>query len=346
MTLTLTLIVHRSPTRPAVRPERESSADRGAGAARIASPVPDDADPPTEVADVRMSDDDVVEWFDGTGWKPYRELSDPKIPPVWVFRGSSKGGGRMAEPPAANPETAAPEAPTSTRTDPLPSPLDAVPDTRATARWTIGAVSAVGALLVGGAPLTAVGRIDDVGDLLAIAGGMLIVIVSLGWAVWQTAEALTPALTTVEILRDRRLSDLRAQVARSPSTYFGPFGDTWDGLARGLQEHRRVAVNLRAGADQETDSHRRGRWTAALAAAEANVALAEQLMNRLAALVHVWRIRAAVRRARSHTLLAMIGVSVGAILILTATADNPGRGHPADRVMPGRCATASPTQSR
>jgi hypothetical protein len=78
--------------------------------------VPDDADPPAEVADVRMSDDDVVEWFDGTGWKPYRELSDPKIPPVWVFRGSSKGGGRMAEPPAANPETAAPEAPTSTRT--------------------------------------------------------------------------------------------------------------------------------------------------------------------------------------------------------------------------------------
>lgn len=207
--------------------------------------------------------------------------------------------------------------------DTIPSPLEAIPDMRAAARWTIGAVAAVGALLVGGGSLTAVGRIDDVGDLVAFAGGTLIVIVAVGWAVWQTAEALTPPLTTIEVLQDKRMSDLRIQIARSPSTYYGPFGHSWRELSGELRRHREIAGNLRSAHANETDPSRQTQWAAALVAAEANIALANLLQNRLISLIHVWHIRTVVRRARLHTLIAMLIVAVGAILLLTATIDNP-----------------------
>ncbi|MFN2494809.1 MAG: hypothetical protein ABR608_02705 [Pseudonocardiaceae bacterium] len=148
-------------------------------------------------------------------------------------------------------------------------------------------------------------------------------IVAIGWAVWQTAEALTPHLTTIETLQDKRMSGLRIQIAHSPSVYFGPFGHSWQELSGELRRHREIAANLRSAHASETDESRRARWTAALTAAEANIALATHLHYRLLSLIHVWQIRSAVRRARLHTVIAMLVVAVGAILFLTATADNP-----------------------
>ncbi len=227
----------------------------------------------------------------------------------------------MSDPSVPDPRTAPQAGPTSSSADTIPSPLEAIPDMRAAARWTIGAVSAVGALLVGGAPLAAVRRIDDAGDLVAFTSGMLIAVVAVGWAVWQTAEALTPPLTTLETLQDERMADLRSQIARSPSTYYGPFGHNWQELSDELRRHREIAANLRSAHANETDQSRRTQWAAALSAAEANIALAMRLQNRLISLIHVWQIRLAVRRARLHTLIAMLIVSAGAVLILTATTD-------------------------
>lgn len=234
----------------------------------------------------------------------------------------------MSDRSVQDPGTAPQAGTTSSGSDTIPSPLEAVPDMRAAARWTIGAVAAVGALLVGGGSLTAVGRIDDAGDLVAFASGMLIVIVAVGWAVWQTAEALTPPLTTIETLQDKRMSDLRIQIARSPFTYYGPFGHSWGELSGELRRHLEIAENLRSAHANETDPSRRTQWAAALAAAEANIALAKHLQTRLLSLIHVWRIRSAVRRARLHTLIAMLLATAGAILLLTATTDNPIPGAP------------------
>lgn len=181
----------------------------------------------------------------------------------------------------------------------------------------------VGALLVGGAPLTATGRIDGVGDLIAFATGILVVILAAGWAVWQTAEALMPPLTTMETLYDERLSDLRARLERSPSTYFGPFGRNGRELAAELQRHRIIAANLRSAHANDADADRRARWADALAVAEKNIAHALSLQNRLVSLVHVWQIRSAVRRARVHTLVAMLLVAAGAMFVVVATTNNP-----------------------
>ncbi|MFN2494808.1 MAG: hypothetical protein ABR608_02700 [Pseudonocardiaceae bacterium] len=63
------------------------------------APSSEATDLPTKVNDVRISDNGVVEWFDGVGWKPYRELPgstthDPII--SLVFRGSGNGDDRDA----------------------------------------------------------------------------------------------------------------------------------------------------------------------------------------------------------------------------------------------------------
>ncbi len=55
------------------------------------SGIPDAADPPAKVNDVRMSDNGVVECFDGVAWMPYRELPDPEPIIPLVFRGSNNG---------------------------------------------------------------------------------------------------------------------------------------------------------------------------------------------------------------------------------------------------------------
>jgi hypothetical protein len=50
------------------------------------------------------------------------------------------------------------------RIDSLPSPLDAVDDLRAAARWTIAAAGAVGAALISGGSLVAVGKVHGLGN--------------------------------------------------------------------------------------------------------------------------------------------------------------------------------------
>lgn len=212
-----------------------------------------------------------------------------------------------------------PPSPPANSTESLPSPLEAIADMRAAARWTVGAVSIIGALLVGGGPLRAIGRIDGVGDFVTFAIGILLVILAAGWAVWQTGEALTPPLTTIETLQDKRLSGLRIELDRSPSTYFGPFGRNWRELAAELQRHHSIAANIRAAYTSETDPKQRARWADALTAAEKNIAHAVGLQNRLISIIHVWQIRWAVRRARIHTLIAMLVVAAGAMLVLVAT---------------------------
>jgi hypothetical protein len=106
----------------------------------------------------------------------------------------------------------------------LPSPLDAVDDMRTTAKWIIGAVAAVGAALLGGAPLAAAGRIHGFGHAAEAFCGLAIALAGVGWAIWHTTDALIPPVTTLTALETPQLAELRAQIAAEPSAFFGSFG--------------------------------------------------------------------------------------------------------------------------
>jgi hypothetical protein len=224
--------------------------------------------------------------------------------------------------------------------DRLPSPADAVADMRATARWTIAALAGVAALLLGGAPLTAVGKISHLGDAMLAYVGLVIALGGVGWAIWQTGEALMPRVATLADLDDPELADLRATMAKDPTAFYGPFqecqgdgaqgvgrhgrkdpnGATYhDGLRRAAARHGVVAAKLAVKAAAEEDPVRSRLLAQALEDARANAELAERLQRQLVEFVHAWKVRAAVRRARVHTLAAAAVIALGAVLFLSAT---------------------------
>jgi hypothetical protein len=205
---------------------------------------------------------------------------------------------------------------------------------RATARWTVAGAAGVGALLLGGAPLTAIGKISDAGHAVLAFAGLVVALGGVAWAIWQTGEALMPRIATLSDLDDPDLSDLRATMAREPSAFFGPFGDGREDLRSAVAFHGTVAANLAVTAAGEQDPVRSRLLSQALADARANAGLARDLQNRLAELVHAWKVRTAVRRARRHTLAAAAVVALGAVLFLSAT-HQPQAARPSPAPSPG-----------
>ncbi|MGW5136773.1 hypothetical protein [Streptomyces sp. NPDC004135] len=198
--------------------------------------------------------------------------------------------------------------------DSLPSPLEAVTDLRAAARWIIAAAGAVGALLLGGGPLVALGKVDDLTGAILVGVGLVISLAGVGWAIWSTSEVLIPPITTFEDLDAPGLQPLRDLIARSPEDFFGPMSRDLAGLRR----HRQIAANFHAALGRETDPRRRAALESALARARRNIERAGVYERRLLALIHVWQIRAALRRARVQTMIAAVVVAFGAVVFLTA----------------------------
>jgi hypothetical protein len=77
-----------------------------------------------------------------------------------------------------------------------PSPDTAVDDMRSTAKWTIAAAGAVGAALISGGPLVAIGQVHDALHAFLAAVGLVVALGGVGLAIWRTSKVLSPQLTT------------------------------------------------------------------------------------------------------------------------------------------------------
>jgi hypothetical protein len=200
--------------------------------------------------------------------------------------------------------------------------LDAVADMRTTAKWIIGAAAAIGAVLLGGAPLAAVGEIHGLVSALEAFAGLVIGLAGAGWAIWHTTEALIPPATTLATLETPQLADLRAQIAADPAAFYGPFGTSVADLQVACQRfdiaEARAAVMLAA----ENDPTRQRILAQGIADASANAALARTRLRWLLALTHAWRIRSLLRRARLHAFAGAAATALGAVLFIVATSTN------------------------
>lgn len=202
-----------------------------------------------------------------------------------------------------------------------PAPPDAVADLRATARWTIAATAAVGTLLIGGGPLAAVGKINDRGDVLSALGGLTLALLGISWAIWHTSEALTPRIATLASLETAEMAALKKLIENNTLAFYGPYSSLTD--LRGARNlHESIAARIAAALPREQDSTRIKQLEQGLTDARANAEQARVLQDQLLSIVHAWSVRAAVRRARIHTLAAFGVVAVGAVLFLTATNDD------------------------
>src|ERR687896_1897825 len=130
---------------------------------------------------------------------------------------------------------------------------EAVADLRSTARWTIAAAGAVGALLLGGAPIAAIGKINDLGDAISAYAGLAIALAGVGWAIWQTTEALIPRIATLAQLDDPDMASLREMIIREPAAFYGPFGTSPRELRAAAALYDTAAANLAAARAREPD---------------------------------------------------------------------------------------------
>jgi hypothetical protein len=200
----------------------------------------------------------------------------------------------------------------------LPSPLDAIDELRAAAKWTAAAAGAVGAALVSGGPLVAVGRVHGTAHALLAGAGLVVVLIGVGLAIWSASKVLAPRLTTPATLRSRRLRGLREELEAEPEQFFGVAAKT----VRGLLLHQAVAIDLARKLAAEKDGPKRLKLDRHLRRAQQNAARAEPYVHWLLELGHVWDIQLDLRRSRWFTLCGGVLVVTGTVLFFLATANS------------------------
>jgi hypothetical protein len=199
----------------------------------------------------------------------------------------------------------------------LPSPLDAISDLRSAARWTIAAAGAVGAVLLGGGPLVAVGKVHGLGHAAIASVSMLVGLTGVALVIWQTSLVLTPSVTTVATLRHKSMRGLLDMIDAAPADYFGIAATGIEDLLR----HREIAVNVYAQLRASQEPATQAGLRAYLDRAQANLNRTDPYVRWLLATAHVWQIQAALRRARWYTFVGAVLVAVGATGFLSVTGE-------------------------
>jgi hypothetical protein len=177
----------------------------------------------------------------------------------------------------------------------------------------------VGAALLSGAPLVAVGQVHGVAQALIAGAGLVVALGGVGLAIWFTSKVLSPRLTTPETLRSPALAGLRRVIEAEPAQFFGVVATKVDALLL----HQEVAVDLARQVAAEKDPARRQVIERQLRRAEGNAARAAPYVRWLLALAHVWQIEADLRRSRWFTLAGGVLVVAGAVLFFSATGSGP-----------------------
>jgi hypothetical protein len=225
---------------------------------------------------------------------------------------------------------AQPDASTSGGLGALPSPLDAVDDLRSVARWTIASAGAVGAALISGGPLVAVGKVHGLTNAIIVGVALVVALAGVGLAIWQTSQVLTPFMTTPATLRDPALSGLREIIDAAPENFFGVAASSVDDLL----QHRTVAVRLGRMIAAEKNPDRRAILEGNMQRVQANIARTDPYVRWLLALAHVWQVQAALRRARMFTFLGGVIVAAAAVAFFTVTGQQSATSAPKPHATP------------
>lgn len=208
--------------------------------------------------------------------------------------------------------------------DPLPSPLDAVTDIRSTAKWTIAAAGAVGAALISGVPLAAIGHIHGVTHAVIAGIGLLISLGGIALAIWVTTDVLAPRLTTPATLRaltspatltSPKFVILREIVESEPSYFFGTIATSIDDLLR----HKQIEASLARQLLAEGDPVRRETIRKHLQKAARNAERAAPYVRWMLEVAHVCQVQDDLLRSRRYTMIGATLVVVGAVLLISVT---------------------------
>jgi hypothetical protein len=194
---------------------------------------------------------------------------------------------------------------------------------RAAAKWMLAAAGAVGAILISGGPLVAIGHVHGGLDIFLAVLGLIFAVGGVGVAIWFTSDVLVPRLTTPKTFQSaRELTDLRKLIDTEPTEFFGVAAPTLDGLFQRQDALRRNAASLARQAAVEKNPQRRAQYQSQLRRVEENGQRVGRYVRFVLALGHAWRIKAALERARLMTLAGAGLVVIGAVLFFSSTGSN------------------------
>ena len=197
----------------------------------------------------------------------------------------------------------------------LPSPLAAVDDMRSAAKWTLAAEGAVGAVLISGGPLLAVGQIHGVLNAILAGLGLLTALGGVGIATWSTTKVLAPRLVTPATLALPSLARFREVVEESPGQFFGVIATNVAGLLR----YQEIAVNLARLLAVEKDPGRRAKIETQLRRTTRDATRADPFVRWLLTAAHAWLVEQELQRSRRFTLAGGVLVVAGAVLFFSVT---------------------------
>jgi hypothetical protein len=201
----------------------------------------------------------------------------------------------------------------------LPSPLAAVDDMRAAAKWTLAAAGAVGAVLISGGPLVAIGQVHGVYHAIIAGLGLVAALFGVGLAIWSTTKVLAPRLTTPATLTSPALAKFKEMVEAEPEQFFG--GITRD--VAGLLRHQVIAVRLvELRAAKKNDPREQALIATQLPRVMRNAARADPYVRWLLTAAHAWLVEAELKRSRRWTLLGGMLVVAGAVLFFSVTGNS------------------------
>ena len=242
--------------------------------------------------------------------------------------------------------------------DALPSPLTAVDDMRATAKWTLAVIGAVGAVLISGGPLVAVGQVQGVTEYVLAGVSLACALVGVWTAIWFTSRVLMPRLTTPAVFTEQKtsfftrkkslkLAALTGLIDKNPAYFFGELATSVaDLLARraktldGIQKVAEVIAAANPGT--AGDPVIRVQLEAVLARLQSDLARIDACFRSLLPLAHAWLVEADLRRSRLWTLGGGLLVVAGAALFFSVTASSGPTYVPVMTTTPAPAATATP----
>jgi hypothetical protein len=240
---------------------------------------------------------------------------------------------------------------------------------RTAAKWMLAAAGAVGAALISGGPLVAVGQVHGAWHAILAGLGLAIALGGVGVAIWFTSQVLVPHLMTPAVLKQagqpapapprgrmpvrlpgflgptghRELARLRELVDAEPAEFFGVAAPSVDGLFARQEALRQNAASLARQAAREKDQRRRAMYQDQLRRVEGNGERVGRYVRYLLALGLAWQIKADLELSRKWTLAGGVLVVLGAVLFFTATgADGPAY-VPVVTTTPAPTASAAPT---
>ncbi|MBO0806176.1 MAG: hypothetical protein J2P25_24275 [Nocardiopsaceae bacterium] len=231
------------------------------------------------------------------------------------------------------------------------SPLDTIDEMRSAAKWMLAAAGAVGAVLISGGPLVAIGQVRGALDITLAVLGLAFAIGGVGVAIWYTSDVLVPKLTTPRTFRSaKELADLRRDINAEPEEFLGVAAPPRDGapdtpldrLFERQQALRQNAASLVRQAAAEKDPHRREQYQAQLRRVEESGERVGTYVQYVLALGAAWRIKAALQLARRMTMAGAALVIIGAALFFIATASKGPTYVPVVTTRPTPTATATP----